>query len=79
MLTNKGVAKNTMPIYTGLKLSQSICDVLGVDSSNVYHLTLECSASDIARVTVYQYAETDEGELHQFADIIKHYEVREVK
>jgi len=67
-----------MVFYTGKELNQAICKMLGIDPSNVYRVILDCKVGEAAKVTVYEYATTDEGKLHQFADIIKHYEIREV-
>ena len=68
-----------MAFYTGLKLNQSICEMLNIDPTDVYRIVIDCRAREVARVTIYSYARTDEGKLHKFADIVKHYEIREIK
>ena len=67
-----------MVIYSGIKLGRSLCEILGIDPTNVYRIFLDCAIHKEAKVTVYEYASTDEGKLHKFADIIKHYEIKEL-
>jgi hypothetical protein len=68
-----------MAIYTGNELNTYICEMLNIDPTDVYRIELEAQVNEIARVKVFSYARTDEGLLHQFADIVKHYEIKEIK
>jgi hypothetical protein len=67
-----------MGVYTGVELNKAICELLNIDYTNVYRVELICQVNDVAKITVYSYAVTDEGRLSEFADIIKHYEIKEI-
>ena len=67
-----------MAIYTGELLNTYVCKMLNIDPTDVFRIELVAQVNDIARIAVHSYARTDEGKLHQFADIVKHYEIREV-
>lgn len=66
-----------MSKYTGERLNEAICQAIGVDPTKVYRVVLDARVGEIARVTTFGYAETEDGKLHQFADVVKHYEIRE--
>jgi len=66
-----------MSKYTGEHLNEVICRAVGVDPSKVYRVVVDAKVGDIALVTTYGYVETDEGKLHEFADVVRHYEIRE--
>lgn len=60
------------------QLNLALCEMLNIDPTGVNRIILESNVNEIARVTVYSYARTYGGKLNKFADIVKHYEIREV-
>ena len=67
-----------MVVYTGSELNKAFCELLNIDWTDVYRVELICQVNDVAKVTVYYNVRTDEGKLRKFADIIKHYEIKEI-
>lgn len=63
-------------IVSGRELGTKICEALGLDPNKVSKVTLECSADDVAKVTVHSAVYEEEAK--EVSEIMTQYALQEI-